>query len=103
MLSDKEGPHMGYTEPVMVEGIAAHPGGRVCYKKSKHHPSGQEKLCNSKVHFNRILLYYRNSTWIPLLQCTRETTGLIVRNKDTMLREVSQKVCLTSLVIQDEF
>lgn len=35
MLSDKEGPHMGYTEPVMVEGLAAHPGGRDYYKKKQ--------------------------------------------------------------------
>lgn len=42
--TDPQGPQMGYTAPVMAEGIAAYPCGRLSLsQRSKEHPSGQEK------------------------------------------------------------
>lgn len=88
--TDPQGPQMGYTAPVMAEGIAAYPCGRLSLsQRSKEHPSGQEKwnLWNGKLLYNRFLLYYQNNTLILLLRYTRKTIHLILRDKDTMLRE----------------
>lgn len=87
------GPQMGYTASTVVAGLAAHPGAGPLLHRTEHQPPGRRKwnLCKSRTVSNRILLDYRNNILTVLLRYTTKTIHLILKDKDTMLGDASQK------------